>query len=143
MLRLPVQDEGILHDADTPQEYQKLLEYHNNQLIRPVVMVELAREKSFFNPQIAMLMSLIEETESVRTACQRMQISYSTGWNKIRVLETQLGQTLVSRNQGGKGGGRSKLTPQGKMLLERYEAYVSVLKKKADEIYEEYFGDLF
>lgn len=143
MLRLPVQDEGILHDADTPQEYQKLLEYHNNQLSRPVVMVELAREKSFFNPQIAMLMSLIEETESVRTACQRMQISYSTGWNKIRVLETQLGQTLVSRNQGGKGGGRSKLTPQGKMLLERYEAYVSVLKKKADEIYEDYFGDLF
>ena len=41
---IPVEDRGILHDADTPEDYKALLRYHNEQLVRPVLNVELARE---------------------------------------------------------------------------------------------------
>ncbi|MDO4566477.1 MAG: nucleotidyltransferase family protein, partial [Oscillospiraceae bacterium] len=46
---IEVEDAGILHDADTPEDYLSLLEYHNSQLARPVVQVALAREKPFFD----------------------------------------------------------------------------------------------
>ena len=143
MLRLPVEDRGVLHDADTPEDYKALLRYHNEQLVRPVLSLALARETVFFDSRTAMLLQLIDETRSVRTACQRMQMSYSSGWNVIRRLESQLGRTLVQRSQGGAGGGKSSLTEDGQRLLSRYEAYAAALREEAQRLYDRYFEDLF
>ena len=143
MLRLPVEDRGVLHDADTPEDYKALLRYHNEQLVRPVLSLALARETVFFDSRTAMLLQLIDETRSVRTACQRMQMSYSSGWNVIRRLESQLGRTLVQRSQGGAGGGKSSLTEDGQRLLGRYEAYAAALREEAQRLYGRYFEDLF
>ena len=143
MLRLPVEDRGVLHDADTPEDYKALLRYHNEQLVRPVLSLALARETVFFDSRTAMLLQLIDETRSVRTACQRMQMSYSSGWNVIRRLESQLGRTLVQRSQGGAGGGKSSLTDDGQRLLSRYEAYAAALREEAQRLYGRYFEDLF
>ena len=40
--------------------------------------------------QLYSLLTLIRETGSVRDACEHMHISYSTSWNLIRTLESQL-----------------------------------------------------
>ncbi len=141
--QVPVEDRGILHDADTPEDYKALLRYHNEQLVRPVLNVELARERVFFDSRAAMLLRLIDETQSVRLACQRMQMSYSSGWNVIRTLEGQLNRTLILRSQGGAGGGKSSLTEDGKLLLRRYDAYADALREKAGDLFEAYFGGLF
>ena len=140
MTEIPVDDPGILHDADTPADYQALLAYHNEQLIRPEIHVSLNRETPFFDEKTAMLLSLVEETASVRRACQRMQISYSTGWNIIRALESQLHFTLLERSQGGASGGESRLTERGRELLSCYEAYSEALRKSAAALFEQYFG---
>ena len=143
-LRLvPVEDRGILHDADTPEDYKALLKYHNEQLVRPVLSVELAREKVFFDSRAAMLLQLIDETQSVRSACQRMQMSYSGGWNVIRTLESQLSRTLIRRSQGGRGGGKSCLTEDGRQLLARYEAYSDALREQAGALFVRYFEGIF
>ena len=142
MVSVPVEDEGILHDADTPKDYRSLLQFHNAQLVRPVITVSLAREKTFFDPQAAMLLRLVQETQSVRAACQRMQLSYSSGWNLIRRLENELNRTLIERSQGGSGGGKSTLSADGEGLLARYEAFSSAVKEDAALRFQEYFGDL-
>ena len=143
MARIEVDDPGILHDADTPEDYRALLRYHNEQLVRPVLSVSLAREKVFFDNRAAMLLRLIDETQSVRTACQRMQMSYSSGWNVIRTLESQLGRSLILRSQGGAGGGKSSLTEDGSLLLTRFDAYSEALREKAGELFDAYFEGLF
>ena len=143
MTRIEVSDQGVLHDADTPDDYKALLQYHNRQLIRPVVNVSLAKEKPFFDAKIAMLLTLVDETASVRTACQRMQISYSSGWNIIRTLESQLGCSLVERSQGGAGGGQSRLTEKGHRLLARFEAFQEEVRGSANALYEKYFSGEF
>jgi molybdate transport repressor ModE-like protein len=143
MLAVPVEDLGVLHDADTPEDYQALLQYHNEQLVRPVLSVSLAREKVFFDSRTAMLLGLIDETQSVRTACQRMQMSYSSGWNVIRTLEGQLSRSLVQRSQGGAGGGKSALTDYGKALLSQFDAYAESLRNTADDLFSEYFEGMF
>lgn len=142
MQRIPVDDPGILHDADTPEDYSNLLKMHNAGLVRPEINVSLAKELPFFDEKLAMLLSLVEETSSVRTACQRMQISYSTGWNLIRTLESQLTKPLIERTQGGSHGGKSSLTDDGRELLEKYNAYSAQIKKYAADIFGSYFDKL-
>ena len=143
MEEIPVEDRGVLHDADTPEDYQALLKYHNDQLVRPQISVSLVRELPFFDQRTAMLLHLVRETASVRKACQRMQMSYSSGWNVIRALESQLNFSLVQRNQGGAGGGSSCLTEDGIRLLKQYDDYSSLLRDYAVEHFEEFFGGLF
>ena len=141
MTKIPVDDPGILHDADTPEDYRALLEYHNEQLIRPEISISLSRERPFFDERTAMLLALVDETKSVRTACQRMQISYSGSWNIIHALESQLHFPLLERSQGGANGGESRLTEKGKRLLECYQGYAQRLRQDAAALFEEYFGD--
>lgn len=143
MAEIPVEDPGILHDADTPADYQSLLDYHNRQLVRPVISMALAREVTFFDEKMMMLLQLIEETASVRMACQRMQISYSTGWNLIRTLESQLSYPLLVRNQGGINGGQSSLTLEGKRLIRQYQSYLNELREYGEFLYQKYFSGVF
>lgn len=141
MREIEVRDQGILHDADTPEDYEGLLNFHNKQLMRPVISVSLAREQVFFDERMAMLLSLVDETSSVLTACQMMQISYSTGWNIIRKLESQLSRQLIVRTQGGAGGGMSFLTDYGKHFLSLYQGYAQAVKKSAGELFEGFFKE--
>ena len=141
--RIDVDDPGTIHDADTPEDFSQLVDYHNSQLVRPVVSVSLNKEKPFFDSKIAMLLMLVDETSSVRAASQRMQLSYSSCWNIIRPLESQLNYTLIERSQGGAGGSQSRLTDRGPALLQRYTAYEQALKEQANALYAQYFGGLF
>ena len=143
MQKVPVNDPGTLHDADTPADYSALVDYHNSQLVRPVVSVSLNKEKPFFDDKIAMLLMLIDETNSVRAAGQRMQLSYSTCWNLIRTLESQLNFTLIERTQGGAGGSQSRLTEQARLLINRFTEYAQRIREDAEALYGEYFGGLF
>lgn len=142
MALIPVNDPGTLQDADTPEDFSALLDYHNSQLLRPVIHVSLCRERLFFDNKIAMLLMLVDETKSVRAAGQRMQLSYSSCWNMIHTLESQLNYTLIARSQGGAGGSTSVLTPQGRQLLERFARYEQRLRELAEELYPAYFGGL-
>jgi len=141
LVRVAVDDPGTLHDADTPEDYANLLAWHNRQLVRPEISVALCREKPFFDEKTAMLLSLVAETHSVRSACQRMQISYSGGWNIIRALESQLRFPLLERSQGGPSGGESRLTARGERLLTAYQGYTEALREQAKTLFGSYFGE--
>lgn len=143
MIHVPVADFGTLHDADTPEDYTALLSYHNSQLVRPVVNVALCKEKVFFDSMTAMLLMLVDETGSVRAAGERMNMSYSSCWNKIHTLENQLCCQLVQRSQGGAGGSASALTSAGKDLLSQFAAYEQKVKEQAQILFEAYFGGRF
>ncbi len=142
MTGIEVADAGVLRDADTPEDYQALLHYHNQQLIRPMVSVSLAREIPFFDDKIAMLLSLVDETNSVRTACQRMQISYSTGWNIIRAMESQFSRTFIERSQGGATGGQSRLTEDGRRFVDAFRSFETRLRQTANELFDSYFDGI-
>lgn len=141
--RIPVQDKGILDGAGSREQYSALLNAHNAGLVRPVVQVTLVREKPFFDGKLALLLRLVDETHSVRTACRQMQISYTGGWNMIRNLESQVHYPLIERSQGGAGGGKSRLTEEGLWLVRKFEQFEEELRRTADGLYESYFDGFF
>ena len=118
-----VKDEGILFDKDTPEEYTELLHRHNEQLFRLHVQFKLAKEVPFFGTGPAMLLNMIKQTGSVKTACQMMRLSYSKGWNILRTMEDQLGYQVIKRHKGGIDGGHAQLTVEGEELLVKYEQF--------------------
>lgn len=136
---IEVEDEGVLFDMDTPEDYAKLLSWHNRQMYRPQIQIRLAREYEFFGPGSALLLRLIRNTGSVRLACEQMNISYSKGWKIINVMEKQLEYAVVDRFQGGINGGNTQLTERGDLLLKRYDAFEAESKEAVQKIFEKHF----
>ena len=125
------------------EDYAELLRAHNESLIRSEIHIQLAREKVFFDEQLYSLLTLIQETGSVRDACEHMHISYSTSWNLIRTLESQLHKPLVSRSQGGVNGSHSELTPYGEEFLKRYARFSEETRNCSEKIFENCFRGFF
>ncbi len=69
------------------------------------------------------LLHLIDETGSLSEAAAAMQLSYRRAWGKLREIEQNLGLKLVETAVGGAGGGGSRLTAEGRQLIERYERF--------------------
>ncbi len=143
-LRFPeVTDAGALYEGDDGRLQGKLLAKHNAQLLRPIVHVSLAREDIFFDARTALLLQLVLCSGSVRIACTQLGISYSKGWKMLNLLEEQLGIPVIVRHPGGKNGGYTLVSPEGKAFLERYETMVRRLREAGQAIYRDAFEGFF
>lgn len=140
---VPVADEGILYDADTPEDYKKLLVYHNKQLLRMELAIGIAKETTFLNQKSANLLQLIEEQKSVRIACEEANYSYGKAWEVINQMENQMGFCIVKRQQGGVEGGYSTLTAEGKKLLQTYLDFQKEAAVQLQGLFEAHFQPYF
>ena len=96
-------------------------------------------EEKFFGEGPARLMHAIEESGSLRAAAMSMGMAYTKALKLIRNAEAALGFPLTTRIIGGKDGGGSRLTKEGKEWLERYEAYRDACKQANSRLYLEFF----
>lgn len=85
------------------------------------------------------LLLAVEETGSLRGAAQSMGMAYTKALKILKRAEAALGCPLTCRQTGGRNGGGSRLTPQGRELLERYDTYRSRCVQANRRIYEEVF----
>lgn len=132
---LEVEDEGsvllLQEESEAPQI-----------AVFPELRLRLVRQKPFFGQGSSDLLSLIEETQSVRLACQRMGMSYSKGWKILRDMETEWGSPLILRKQGGRNGGSSSLTAEGRALLEGYRKFEKVAQGLVQQAFKDCFSFL-
>jgi len=66
------------------------------------------------------LLLAIEETGSLMAAAERMDVPYRTAWYKLRDAEKHLGVRLVTSASGGRGGGGTSLTSEGRDIAGRF-----------------------
>ena len=95
--------------------------------------------EKFFGEGPARLLRGIEEKGSLRAAALSMEMAYTKALTIINNAETVLGFPLVIRITGGKSGGGSRLTEEGKEWLERYEAYRDACIQANRKLYLEFF----
>ena len=118
---LPVDDPGIFISVRDCQQLEAHLAEHNRALLHPTVQLNLQRESVFFNTRIKLLLYLILDTHSVRSACYRMALSYGKAWDMLNKLEAETGYPIAERKHGGKRGGNTTLTPQGIQFLRTWQ----------------------
>ena len=136
-----VEDEGVLHSTDDVDRLNYLLEKQNNEIVHAFVRISIEKEASFFDSRTKLLLLLIQDTHSVRTACKQMALSYSKAWNMINSMEEELGYKVVDRKHGGKNGGKTYLTKEGSEFLEKFEAFELSVKNFAKNEFDRVFKE--
>ena len=97
--------------------------------------------EKFFGEGPARLLHGVETTGSLRAAAMSMDMAYSKALKLIRNAENALGFQLIHRSTGGKDGGGSRLTEEGKEWLRRYEAYWDACIQANGRLYLEFFPE--
>lgn len=93
-----------------------------------------------FSDYRARLLEHIVESGSLAEAAQQMGLSYRRAWGKVREMEQNLGVALVRGHPGGRGGGRTELTPTGQRLLELYRRFREAAAGELEREFAAIFG---
>ncbi len=93
----------------------------------------------FFGEGPCRLLRCVEKTGSLRAAAMEMEMAYSKASKLLKQAEATLGFPLTRRSAGGKDGGGSILTPEGKRWLQQYEAYRDACVNANRDLFRRYF----
>ena len=109
--------------------------------MKPVTKITLTDDNGikFFGEGPCRLLRCVERTGSLRAAAMEMEMAYSKASKILKQAECTLGFPLTMRSTGGKDGGGSILTPEGKLFLCQYEAYRDACVKANQALYRQYF----
>lgn len=112
--------------------------------MKPVTRITFTDDNGirFFGEGPLRLLRGVEKTGSLRAAAMEMEMAYSKASKLIKQAEASLGFPLTSRSVGGKTGGGSVLTEEGKRWLRQYEAYRDACIEANQAIYRQHFPDI-
>lgn len=86
------------------------------------------------------LLEKIDELGSINSAAKAVGISYKTAWHLVNMMNNLAEKPLVERTTGGKGGGGTILTREGKQVIEQYRIVQDEHRKFLENL-EERLGD--
>ena len=95
-----------------------------------------------FGPGAHELLRRVDETGSLNRAAKDMQMAYSKAWRMIGEIEQGLGVTLLERRTGGAVGGGSRLTTEGRLALDRFDAFLRDVDGMLETLFRRHFSDL-
>lgn len=121
--RLPVDDPGVLMSVHNQEQLRRHLQQHNASLLTPTVKLSIDKETVFLNSRLRLLLFLIADLQSVRQACLHMGLSYQKAWDMLNRLEQEVGYAVVTRQHGGRNGGKTCLTDRGQQLMLAFQQY--------------------
>lgn len=97
--------------------------------------------EKFFGEGPYRLLKATEEKGSLRSAAISMGMAYTKALKLLTNAEKTLGFKFTERVVGGKSGGGSTLTKEGKEWLDRYEKYRNACLEESSRLYEQYFPE--
>ena len=143
VIDLPVDDTGVLMDADTKEDFKALrsksMQDRSGGKLWPEIQITIARGDTILTPESAQFLEMIGHMGTIQSACASVHMSYSKGWRMLNDMEKELGYPLVERSAGGASGGGTKLTEAGQKLLEGYQLYRECVRAYADELFRQIF----
>lgn len=88
------------------------------------------------------LLRRVEKTKSLHRAALNMGMSYNKAWRLMGMLEKRLGFPLLERKAGGLSGGGSRITPEAKRLMQRYERFRKEVGKALETTFKKHFKEI-
>ena len=69
------------------------------------------------------LLEAVERTGSINAAATEQGVHFRVAWRKLKEMEEGLGVKLTERVVGGKHGGGTALTPEGRDYVRRFREF--------------------
>ena len=141
---IPVNDEGILMDLNYRKDYEEMLRKIEVKTGEPTklsldINIGFRTDSLIFDTRTAAFLELLDITGSMSAACHAMNLSYTKCWNMINTIESKMGVKVLSRITGGKSGGGSTLTDEGRELLTNYIKIQNELNETGRKLFQKYF----
>ena len=86
------------------------------------------------------LLEAIAATRSLSGAARKLRMSYRLAWKHLRLLEEHTGLTVVEPQRGGRHGGGTDLTPEGRALLKAYHDFRREVEQHLDSACRRHFA---
>jgi len=87
------------------------------------------------------LLQAIGRTGSLSAASELLNISYRKAWGDLKKAQDNLNVTLVEKQRGGKMGGRTVLTDEGRKLVQAYTKFRADVEKQIERSYGKYIQE--
>jgi molybdate transport system regulatory protein len=84
-----------------------------------------------------LILKAIEETGSLVGACVKLNLTYRRTWGDLKKIEQMLGFQLLEKSRGGKEGGTSTLSPQGRLLVNAFDRFHQQVDGVIDNAFDE------
>ena len=143
--QLDTNDGGILYDITHPEQIEKvrasIRQMRDAKALSLKTKIVLSKGEDFFGPGIFHLLQHIDETGSIQAAAKKMGMSYSKCWKLLNRAEEQVGFPFLNRYNGGKNGGNSTITEEGREFMNRYQAMLEDMKRISQNFFDIYFQD--
>jgi len=88
------------------------------------------------------ILKAVDEEGSLTAACQKLGLTYRRTWGDLKKIEQQLGFPLLNKSRGGKQGGMSELSSQGKALVEAFDKFHKQVDDKIHFAFNEFRNSL-
>jgi molybdate transport system regulatory protein len=98
------------------------------------------KQSEFLGGDRIHLLEKIDELGSITKAAKGVGISYKTAWDTVNLINNLAEKPLVDRSAGGKGGGGTSLTAEGKKVIEQFKTIQEEHRKFLDNL-ENRLGD--
>ena len=85
------------------------------------------------------LLEAVEKTGSINAAAAQQGVHFRVAWRKLKEMEEGLGVKLTQRTVGGKYGGGTYLTPEGREYVRLFRAFTAGLKDRVNKQFKETF----
>ncbi|SHK67456.1 selenium-dependent molybdenum cofactor biosynthesis protein YqeB [Hespellia stercorisuis] len=95
--------------------------------------------EKFFGKGVAQLLHYVDAEGSLNMAAKRMNLSYSKAWNMLNKAEEELGFHFVERTSGGKNGGGSVLTAEGRRFVDQFDTFQEDVEKTVKDLFVQSF----
>jgi len=69
------------------------------------------------------ILKAIEQTGSLTGACNLLGLTYRRTWGDLKKIEQILGFPLLEKSRGGKEGGASCLSPEGRKMVAAFDEF--------------------
>jgi molybdate transport system regulatory protein len=94
-----------------------------------------------FGTGIRELLTRVESTGSLRQAASDMGLAYSKAWHIVRRAEDHLGFTLLVRKTGGRDGGGSVVSDEGRTLVGAFSALLEEADTVLTQLYAKHLDE--
>lgn len=88
------------------------------------------------------ILQAIDEHGSLKAATKALGITYRRTWGDLKKIEKQLGFPLLKKTRGGKEGGQTRLTPEGRKLVDAFSRLHKRVHTEMEAAFREFREEL-
>lgn len=88
------------------------------------------------------LLKAVDQTGSLSAASELLRISYRKAWGDLKKAQDNLNVTLVEKQRGGRAGGKTVLTDEGRKWVKAYTKFRADVEKQLIKSYEKHIRKL-